>query len=250
VLPPQEPGHSAQVRIFTPRTEVPFAGHPNIGTALVFARELEARGGPVPDRLQFEERAGLVSIRLVREGASVVGAELTAPQALSRGARVSATDAAACLSLNAGEIEVRTHEPQVLSVGLPFLVTEVASREALRRSNPDLSAHERILPPVGTDSIFAYVRNARSFELSARMFSPLDGIIEDPATGSAAAAAIALLAACSAEREADAAWRIEQGVDMGRPSLLLGGTDKRGGIVTAVRIGGHAVPFMRGTLEL
>jgi trans-2,3-dihydro-3-hydroxyanthranilate isomerase len=250
VLPPRETGHSAHVRIFTPRTEVPFAGHPNIGTAVVFARELEARGGARQDRLEFEEQAGLVSIRLVREGGSVVGAELTAPQALSRGARASVADAAACLSLPVGEIEMRTHEPQVLSVGLPFLVTEVASRAALRRCKPDLAAHERILPPIGTDSIFAYARDARSFELSARMFAPLDAIMEDPATGSAAAATIALLGACSAEWEGDATWRIEQGVDMGRPSLLLGRTEKRGGVVTAAHIGGQAVLVMRGTLEL
>jgi trans-2,3-dihydro-3-hydroxyanthranilate isomerase len=250
VLPPREPTHNAQVRIFTPRTEVPFAGHPNVGTALVFARELEARGAPPPDRLQFEEGAGLVSIRLLREGGLVVGAELTAPQALSRGALLPAKEAAACVSLSAGEIEMGAHAPQVLSVGLPFLVAEVVSRDALRRCKPDLAAHEQLLPPIGTDSIFVYARGARSRDLSARMFSPLDAILEDPATGSAAAATVALLAACEPERDIEAAWRIEQGVDMGRPSRLLARTEKRSGAVAAVHIGGHAVPVMQGTLEL
>ena len=140
--------------------------------------------------------------------------------------------------------------PQVLSVGLPFLVAEVVSRDALHRCKPNLAAHERILPPVGTDSIFAYARGNGAGELSARMFAPIDAIPEDPATGSAAAATIALLAARGTEHDADTAWRIDQGVDMGRPSLLLGRTEKRGGVVGAVRIGGHAVPVMRGTLEL
>ena len=82
------------------------------------------------------------------------------------------------------------------------------------------------------------------------MFAPIDAIPEDPATGSAAAATIALLAALGTEHDADSAWRIDQGVDMGRPSLLLGRTEKRGGAVRGVHIGGHAVPVMRGALDL
>ena len=250
VLPPREPGRTAHVRIFTPRTEIPFAGHPNVGTAVVLAQELERQGPSAPDQLVFEEGAGLVLIRLVREGRAVVGAEFTAPQSLSAGKTVSADEAAACLSLAAEEIELRVHTPQVLSVGLPFLIAEVVSRAALHRCKPNLAAHERILAPIGTDSIFAYARGAGAGELSARMFAPLDAIPEDPATGSAAAATIALLAARDTEHDADTVWRIEQGVEMGRPSLLLGRTEKRSGVLGAVHIGGHAVPVMRGTLEL
>jgi trans-2,3-dihydro-3-hydroxyanthranilate isomerase len=250
VLPPREPGRTAHIRIFTPRTEIPFAGHPNVGTAVVLAREIERQGASAPERLEFEEGAGVVLIRLMREGGAVVGAEFTAPQSLSAGATVPANEAAACLSLVPEEIEVRVHMPQVLSVGLPFLVAEVVSRSALHRCKPNLAAHERILPLIGTDSIFAYARGEGPGELSARMFAPIDAIPEDPATGSAAAATIALLAARDGEHESHSAWRIEQGVDMGRPSLLLGRTEKRGGAVSAVHIGGHAVPMMQGTLDL
>jgi trans-2,3-dihydro-3-hydroxyanthranilate isomerase len=250
VLPPGNPGCSARVRIFTPRTEIPFAGHPNVGTAVVLAHELDRQGASAPDQLVFEEGAGLVSIRLLRESGDVTGAELTAPQSLSAGATVSADEAAACLSLDPEDIDVRVHMPQVLSVGLPFLVAEIVSRGALRRCKPNLAAHERILTRLGTDSIFAYAHGGAPGELSARMFAPIDAIPEDPATGSAAAATIALLAARGVQQDADAAWRIEQGVDMGRPSLLLGRTEKRGGVVSAVRIGGHAVPLMRGTFDL
>src|ERR1700683_4672411 len=92
VLAPRAPEHSAHVRIFTPRTEVPFAGHPNVGTAVVFAREWErererereGQGGPSLDRLVFEEAAGLVPIRLIRQANTVVGAEFTAPEHLTR----------------------------------------------------------------------------------------------------------------------------------------------------------------------
>jgi trans-2,3-dihydro-3-hydroxyanthranilate isomerase len=249
ILPPRSPQAAAHVRIFTPRSEVPFAGHPNVGTAVVFAREREAQGSPPLDRLVFEEAAGLVPLQLMRQRGAVVGAELTAPQPLTVGASVSIEDAAACLTLPASEIEVSTHAPHVLSVGLAFLVVQVASREALRRARGNVQAHERTLPPIGADAVYAYSRRPGTNELQARMFAPLDGIVEDPATGSATAAAIALLATKHAERDGEIGWRIEQGVDMGRPSLILGRTPKRNGAVTSVHVGGHAVPVMRGTLE-
>ena len=280
VLPPRDARHTAQVRIFTPRIEVPFAGHPNIGTAVVVAQELEAQAqaqaqaqnknknkntgmdmakgqgqgqgqGMEPvHRFVFEEAAGLVFIDLLREGGTVVGAELTVPEALSVRASVSVDDAAACLSLASSEIGTTVHAPQVVSVGLPFLVTEVISRDALRRAKPDLKTHERVLPPIGTDSIFAYVRGTAAGALQARCFMPLDATVEDPATGSATAATIALLATLHPERSGEHRWRVEQGVDMGRPSLLLGRTEKRDGVVAAVRVAGHAVPVMRGTLHI
>ncbi len=249
VLRPRQAGHTAHVRIFTPRTEVPFAGHPNVGTAFALAQDLEAQGNPPPDRLVFEEAAGLVPIRILRQGSAVVGAELTAPEQLTIGSSVSTADAAACLSLIPDDIGIATHPPQVLSVGLPFLVAEITSRDALRRARPNTLAHERILPSRGTDSIFAYCHGTIAGELHARMFSPLDGVVEDPATGSATAATIARLTALRPEPDAEIAWRIEQGIEMGRPSLLLGRVEKRAGAVTAVHISGHAIVVMRGFLE-
>jgi trans-2,3-dihydro-3-hydroxyanthranilate isomerase len=249
VLAPRHADHTAHVRIFTSRVEVPFAGHPNIGTAVVLARDLEAKGGTPAERFVFEEAAGLVPISLLRDGGAVVGAELTAPEALSIGPSVSVDDAAACLSLSSNEIRTAPHAPQVVSVGLPFLVVEVTSRDALRRAKPNMDAHERVLPSIGTDAVFAYVRRAATGELDARMFAPLDATIEDPATGSATAATIALLTSLRPEREIDLSWRVEQGVDMGRPSLLLGRTQKRDGSVTAVHVAGHAVTVMHGFLD-
>jgi trans-2,3-dihydro-3-hydroxyanthranilate isomerase len=250
VLPPRAPDHSAHVRIFTPRTEVPFAGHPNVGTAVVLAREREGKAGPPLNSLIFEEAAGLVPIRLIREAGAVVGAEFTAPERLTLGSRVSATDMAECLSLTAADISLAYHPPQVLSVGLPFLVAEIASHDALRRAKPNALTHERVLPSIGTDAIFCYCRRTAAQELLARMFSPLDGIVEDPATGSAAAATIALLASLRAQQDGEMSWRIEQGAEMGRPSLLNGRTEKRNGAVMAVHIGGFAVQVMSGLFDL
>lgn len=249
ILPPHDSEHTAQVRIFTARVEVPFAGHPNVGTAVALAKELEARGVSPPERFTFEEAAGLVPIRLLREGGAVVGAELTAPQPLSVGSQVSVDDAAACVTLSSQEIATSTHPPQVISVGLPFLVMELTSRDALRRAKPNAIVHERVLPLVGTDAVFAYVRGSDAGHLHARMFAPLDATIEDPATGSATGATIALLTQLRPEADADLTWRIEQGVDMGRPSLIVGRTEKRAGVVTSVCVAGHAVLVMHGVLR-
>jgi trans-2,3-dihydro-3-hydroxyanthranilate isomerase len=249
LLPPREKGHAAQVRIFTPRIEIGFAGHPTVGTAVVLARELEARGESPPQDLVLEEGVGPVAVRLMRSGGRVTGAEFRAPRALELGACMSLDDAAACLSLPAVDL-CREIPPRVLSVGLPFLVVAVASRDALRKAKPSLAAHERVLPALGTDAVFAYARGDAAEELHARMFSPLDSIAEDPATGSAAAATLAFLAAARPVRDAETSWRVTQGVEMGRPSLILGRTVKRDGVVTAVHLGGQAVAVMRGSLDI
>jgi trans-2,3-dihydro-3-hydroxyanthranilate isomerase len=259
VLPPDNPAYTAKVRIFTPRTEVPFAGHPNVGTAFVLAREspyAAAAAASASGIFIFEEAAGLVPMKLLREHGDTVGAELRAPEALSRRSVVSRENAAACLSLDPQDIATHIHAPQVVSVGLPFVIVELRNQEALGRSRPNIAAHAELLPLDGADAIFAYWRvrdepaACAETVLHARMFSPLDGIVEDPATGSACAAAIALLATLSRDERAELAWRIHQGVDMGRPSLLVGRTVARDNTVIATHIGGRCVLVREGTLTL
>ena len=248
VLPPEDPAHTARVRIFTSRSEMPFAGHPNVGTAAVLAWELQRQGRAVPERMLFEELAGLVAIELLRDRDRVLGAELTAPQQLSIGAECPREQAAASLSLPAAAIRTEVHPPRILSVGLPFLVVELASREQLQQAKPDLRVQESVLPALGTDGVYAYCRGPNPHELHARMFAPLDNTVEDPATGSAAAATIAHLASFDAQPLVR--WRITQGTDMGRPSLILGSTQKRGSDLATVRVAGLVVPVMEGSLQL
>ena len=253
VLPPDDPAHTAKVRIFTPRAEVPFAGHPNVGTAFLLARENQFEAAARAGSFVFEEAAGLVPIRLLCERGLTVGAELRAPEALSRRTALSRDAAAACLTLNPSDVATQVHAPQVVSVGLPFLVVELASRDALSRAKPNLAAHAEFLPLDGADAVFAYWRAAQEPAspeetiLHARMFSPLDGIAEDPATGSASAATVALLASLGPGERAERTWRIHQGVDMGRPSLLLGRTTIRDGIAVATHIGGRCVAVLAGS---
>lgn len=246
VLPPTDPADTARVRIFTPDCELAFAGHPNLGTAFLIARERVAAGEKPPSQFRFEEAAGLVVVDLLIENGNVVGAELLAPQPLARGTSVYALPAAACLGLTASDVRTDTHPPIVVSVGLPFLVMELASRDALRRVRPDRDAFDAVFPLDGAHSVYAYVRGAAGEEhdLHARMFT--GRMVEDPATGSATAATTALLAAL---RGKPVSLRVLQGEDMGRPSTLLARSVAVDSGVGA-HVGGRCVAVFIGSFEL
>jgi trans-2,3-dihydro-3-hydroxyanthranilate isomerase len=251
VLPPRDPANDAQVRIFTVRSEIPFAGHPNVGTAFVLA----SQAAKAPARLRFEEGAGLVPVEILQQAGGVVGAELTAPRNLSKLTQFSAEQAAACLSLSSADIRTDRHPPGIFSVGLPFLMVEIASREALRRAKPDAAAFARTLPCDGNDAIYFYTRDVPATEqpcdLQARMLHPgSSGYTEDPATGSATVAAAAMLADLSSEQNGEFKLRIGQGFDMGRPSLLLTRVRKENGAVASSHVGGACVTMMEGTFRL
>lgn len=250
VLPPADPDHTAQVRIFTPAREVPFAGHPNIGTAFVLARSLLAEGREPVRQMVFEEAAGLVPVDLLWTDGVLTGAELTCPEALSRRGQVSAEQAAACLCLAAADIKTDGHLPQVVSVGLPFLVVELASRAALRQARPDKSAYERLLPLDGAHSVYAYTLaldpDETDCDVQARMFTGF--MAEDPATGSATAAMSALLA--ELRQSSDLALCVRQGVDMGRPSTLLTRVARTPEHGVVVKLGGRCVAVMEGDFTL
>jgi trans-2,3-dihydro-3-hydroxyanthranilate isomerase len=251
VLPPRDAAHDAEVRIFTVNSEIPFAGHPNVGTAFVLATQAPKP----PQRFLFEEGAGLVPVEILRQDGRVVGAELTAPQRLSRLRKFSVEEVAACLSLSAADIKTDRHQPQIVSVALPFVVVEVTSREALRRAGPNVAGFARILPDDRCDAIYLYTRDVPPDEMpsdiQARMFFPgSSGLIEDPATGSASVAAAALLADLDGARDGELKLRIGQGVDMGRPSLLLTRVRKQGGAIASAHVGGRCVRMMEGTFRL
>ena len=247
VLPPDDPRHTAQVRIFTPDREVQFAGHPNIGTAFLLAHERMKTDEEAPATFTFEEKAGLVAVDLSFEDGRVVGAELLSPQPLSRHAIVDVDRAAACLNLSTRDVRVHEHRPQVISVGLPFLVVEVVSRDALRRAHPDRQAYDELFPLDGARAIYVYVRendNEQECDLHARMFTWR--LVEDPATGSATAAVTALFADL---RGSDVRLRVGQGEDMGRPSLLITRSVTHVGAIRA-RVGGSCAAMFRGTFKL
>jgi trans-2,3-dihydro-3-hydroxyanthranilate isomerase len=251
VLPPRDSANDAQVRIFTVTREIPFAGHPNVGTAFVLA----TRVAKPPARLKFEEAAGLVAVDILQEAGRVVGAELTAPQSLSKLTQFSTEQAAGCASLSATDVTTDRHSPVIVSVGMPFLVVELSSRDALRRARPDAATFARTLPCDGAFAVYLYTRDVPTAEkptdLQARMFHPgSSGLTEDPATGSATVAAAALLADLASERDGELKLRIGQGVDMGRSSLLLTRVRKANGAVVSSHVGGACVQMMEGAFLL
>ncbi len=244
VLPPADPANTAQVRIFTPAGEIPFAGHPNVGTALVLAR----RAATPPIRIVFEEAAGLVPLEITLAAGQPVNAELTAPRAFASTGELAAADVAAALSLRATDMLSDTHVPTLGSVGLPFLFCELASRAGLRAARLDIERLSALLGPWGAVGVLLYTEEGveAGCDLSARMFAPSVG--EDPATGSACVALAAFLATLGGPPDADMVIRIAQGVDMGRPSLLRARAVKRAGAVVSAHVGGSGVEMMQGTL--
>jgi|SRR4051794_3785406 trans-2,3-dihydro-3-hydroxyanthranilate isomerase len=251
VLPPKDPAHTAEVRIFTPKAELPFAGHPNVGTAFVLATRGGASGREDGDRLVFEEKAGLVPLDLLKDGASIVGARLTAPQPLSRGEDVAIDVVAAACSIRVEDIETLHHAPCVASCGTGFIFAELKMRQALAAAQPRAEIFARHFPVAGATGIHLYVCDGgEGVDIRARMFAPQHGVPEDPATGSANVALVGLLASLRPEPDLSLRLRIAQGVEMGRPSLLDASAEKRGGRVDQTRIGGRCVAVMTGTIDI
>ncbi len=248
VLPPETASGTARVRIFTPTDELPFAGHPTVGTAIALAAAGEAFGVPVGDRLVLEEGVGPIACVIGRDGGAWQ-ATFTTETPFRRQGDVAWGDAAACLSLPATAIRSDRHPPTLATKGLAFAVVELADMAALDAATPDLAAFRTAAaqyPAVsGHFHVAAYVRSAPD-QVAMRMFAPLSGVIEDPATGSAAAALGALL--CTLDG-APVRLEIAQGVAMGRPSAIRVRAETREGL-SIVQVGGGAVRVMQGTLEL
>jgi trans-2,3-dihydro-3-hydroxyanthranilate isomerase len=252
VLPPQDAANTAQVRIFTPRAELPFAGHPNVGTAFVLAGAAAGAARPATgDTMVFEEKAGLVRVQLLRDGSAVTGARLTAPQGFSIGKTIAREIVASACSLAETDIDTRAHQPLIASCGIPLIFAAVTSRAALAAARPRSEIFAQHVPATLATGIHLYLEAATpNADIEARMFAPLYGVAEDPATGSANVALIALLATLRAEPDLRLERKISQGVDMGRPSLLAASAEKRAGKIVAAYIGGSCVPVMRGVISV
>lgn len=246
VLPPDDSANTARVRIFTRTTEMPFAGHPNVGTGYVLAQQGRDKNG----KLLFEELAGLVEVQIERDGSGApVGATIAAPQPLSLGVELPVEEIAACAGLTASEVIVAAHRPVQASLGNPFVIAEVEAA-ALKRAAPDIAAFRKSVTREsalkGRLGLYLYAHEGEG-RVQARMFAPLGGTFEDPATGSAAGPLGALLLSLSSDVEKR--LDIRQGVVMGRPSLLQV-VARRGADGIRATIAGQCVPVLRGEAEL
>ncbi len=245
VLPPSDPANTANVRIFTPTLEMPFAGHPNVGTGFALAQAGRDRDGV----LRFEEIAGLVTVRVDRDATgALAGTTIDAPRPLSFGTGVDAADVAACANLTTEDLVTARHAPTVASMGADFVFAQVTPA-ALTQAQPNVGAFQL------ARAKYSSLGNRFSLHLYAldgdrvrtRMFAPLGGVLEDPATGSANVALAGLLLSLTDLKEAH--QDIVQGVEMGRPSLLRTHAWRAADGIRA-SIGGGCVPVMRGALTI
>jgi len=247
VMAPRDPAHRARVRIFFPTAEIPFAGHPTIGCAVLLAG-MDAGNGDFERHLVLEEEAGLVPVTVRRRG-GVTEAEFTAP-VIPHATEGRVHEAlAAALGLAAGEIGFGTHTPGVWQGGPRFLYVPVASRDVLAKARPMQPHWDAVMAAAGVDSAYLYTPGA-DCAFRARMFSPTAGIPEDPATGSATAILAAQLLASGAVPEGVTRLHLRQGVEMGRPSDLHMTVEVAAGAVTAVRIRGAAVALSDGRIAI
>ncbi len=248
VLPPRESGHRAQYRIFTPKQEVAFAGHPTVGTAVLLgcldggtaARDmvLEANIGPVPCRVTAAADHGEATFVL-----PALPAEAGAPPPVDT--------MAAALMLSAGDIGFGDFAPSCWAAGIAFTFVPLKSLDAVRRASPDLAQFSSALSGAAHRAVFVFSSETAEpgHDFHARMFAPSYGIAEDPATGSAAAAFAGVLTRFAGLADGSHSIAIEQGYEMGRPSLIRLGLTLSGGRLAAASVGGGAVIVSEGTIE-
>jgi trans-2,3-dihydro-3-hydroxyanthranilate isomerase len=248
VLPPADARCDARVRIFTPEAELPFAGHPNVGTAFVLATLARESGRPAPTRMRFEEGAGIVEVEIEGADGEVTGAAVRAPAPLSLGPARDPVEIAALAGLSPTRILGDTHPPRHASVGTGFLLAET-DRAGLDAAAPDIAAFRaeaaRLAAggdPAHAPALFLWCRDQETADrllLSCRMFAPTLGVLEDPATGSAAAALGALLHTLGVANRLE----IAQGADIGRPSAIAVRSGPDG-----TWIAGDCVPVFEGRI--
>jgi trans-2,3-dihydro-3-hydroxyanthranilate isomerase len=254
VLKPENPAHNARVRIFTPAAELPFAGHPTVGTAVLLAELVAPATGSERDALVvLEETIGLVRVGVrLKEGAPAF-AEFDAPRLPEEsGPTPDADRLAAGLGLIPSEIGFENHRPTRYGAGNSFIFVPVASLEAIGRAQVREPHWSTALGSIGMTGAFLYTRQTvhTSSAFHARMFAPHHGVAEDPATGSAAAAFAGVVQRFDQPTDGLHRKIIEQGFEMGRPSLITMVLTVDGGRISALRIGGHAVRVTKGHITI
>ena len=255
VLKPRGAAHSARVRIFTPAVEMPFAGHPTVGTGVLLA-ELKAAAvgnGDGDALIVLEEEIGIVRVGVRLKTGKAGFAEFDAPKLPVDGGPLPSTDRlAAALSLIPAEIGFENHRPTRFGAGNTFAFVPVASLEAIAKARVAPSHWDAVWKGQAALGAFLYCRQTvhTNSAFHARMFAPHSGVPEDPATGSAAAAFAGVVHRFDELTDGQHKRTLEQGFEMGRPSRIELSVEVEGGKLTAVRIGGRAVRVAQGTIEV
>lgn len=254
VSPPENPMHSARIRIFTPERELPFAGHPTVGTAVLLAAlRSPTVNGERDAIIALEETIGTVRVGVRARSGGTPFAEFDAPRLPEvRGAVPPADRLASILGLLPREIGFENHKPLLIAAGPAFLHVPVASQEAMARVRINMSEWRQAISPLDCVGVYLYTRQCvhTTSAFHARMFAPEAGVSEDPATGAAAVGFAA--AAFAFDEYPDGTHRriVEQGYEMGRPSHISLTLVVKAGRLNVVRIGGNAVPVAEGRITI
>jgi trans-2,3-dihydro-3-hydroxyanthranilate isomerase len=251
VLPQEDAAHTRRLRIFTPAMELPFAGHPTVGTALILAETGQL--GPIDRRLDimFEEGAGPVPVTIERGADGKLSATLTSPRIPSRQpGTLDPAQLAAAVNLKVEMLQADV-QPALYSAGVTFAIIPVRP-EFLSQARLDLGLWRRDLAQTPARHLYLAALDdwADGRTARVRMFAPEMGIIEDPATGAAAAAFVGFIANRQNAGEGITCWSLSQGVELGRPSRIEISAEIKGGELTAARVGGTAVLMSRGAFAL
>lgn len=249
VAPPANPAHRAAVRIFTPGQELPFAGHPTVGTAVLLALR-DAAEGRAADRLVLEEKVGLVPCVVALGNARSARAIFTLPKLPEQVAQPIADAALAeALGLEVADLGFDGHRPGAFSAGVSYTMVPVAGREAIAKARV-AGPFERTMAAAPNGNAFVYCRQTEEagHHYHARMFWPEAGVTEDPATGSAVAAFAGAIMAFDRPGDGTHRFVIEQGYEMGRPSQIELTLTVAGGALASATIGGAAVVMSEGAL--
>ena len=247
VYPPADPRNTKRVRIFTPQDELPFAGHPTVGTAVVLAAIGEI---PMPRnsiKIVLEEGVGPVPVTITSVNGTPSFAQLTAAKPPEFNDSIPPVELlAAMLTLSRDDLDDGTFAVQSVSVGYPFLYVPVKNRNALKQ----IRVNTEVMEKLNLKEVYVFTQDAEhpKAHFRSRMFAPLLGIPEDPATGSAAASFAGYLARRDPLNTGTLKWTIEQGIEMGRPSRLFIEADKTEGKITSIRVGGNVVMMTEGNL--
>lgn len=252
---PAERGGAARVRIFTPGGEIPFAGHPTVGTAHVLFAAGLLRADGAESTILLEENVGDVPVRVRHGGgegplghAEPTFAELSAAQLPTESPAPDVPALARVLGLREDDFVGGDWAPRVASCGLAFVIAPLRSRDAVSRARVSLDAWERETPGYESRHVMVMAMDGEHADVRARVFVPELSVPEDPATGSACAALAGYLAARTPRLDGTLRWSVEQGVEMGRPSRLAIEADRRGGAIVGVRVGGSSVVVSEGRM--
>lgn len=254
VMPAASPGHTARVRIFTPSREVPFAGHPTLGTAVLLAElRMPIVNGESDAIITLEEEIGSVRVGVrMRQGASAYG-EFDAPRATEELTELSLPEEiAAAMGLIPNEVGFENHKPMMLRGAITFGYVPVASLDAMSKIKISPVHWTRAFSDRRIDGVYVYTRQCVRAHASfhARMFAPDLGIPEDPATGSAAIGFARIIHAFDTLPDGSHKRTVEQGLEIGRPSAIQLVIATVRGRFDGVRIGGHVVRTAAGTLSV